>query len=226
MISERYQQLTAEVNEASAGRDVRVLLAAKHQPAEKIMEALQAGATLLGHNIIQQLTATEEALAELGAPEHETHVIGHVQSNKARAALRHAHTIETVDSAKTARRLSTVSDDLGVDRNVFIQVNSAGAESQFGIDPEDAKELADLIHSLPRLTLTGLMTIGANTDNETQIHTSFALTRELSESLRADGHDSCTELSMGMSGDWRIAVDEGSTIIRVGRQVFGERDKA
>lgn len=226
MISERYQQLTAEVNEASAGRDVRVLLAAKHQPAEKIMEALQAGATLLGHNIIQQLTATEEALAELGAPKHGTHVIGHVQSNKARAALRHAHTIETVDSAKTARRLSTVSDDLGVDRNVFIQVNSAGAESQFGIDPEDAKELADLIRSLPRLTLTGLMTIGANTDNETQIHTSFALTRELSESLRADGHDSCTELSMGMSGDWRIAVDEGSTIIRVGRQVFGERDKA
>lgn len=221
MIAERYLSLKSEVDEA--GQGVRIMLAAKHQTPEAITEALEAGADLLGHNIIQQLQASEEAL-EGGIP-HEVHMIGHVQSNKARTALRFADTIQTVDSMKTAKRLSTVCESLGVSRNVFIQVNSAGAESQYGINPEDALELADGIAQLPRLTLTGLMTIGANVPDEIEIHRSFATTRELAETLRERGHSSCTELSMGMSGDWRIAVAEDSTMIRVGRQVFGKRPR-
>lgn len=225
MIAERFAALSAEVQEAAGDRNVRILLAAKHQPAEKVMEAMKAGASLFGHNIIQQLRATEEELTALGAPDREVHVIGHVQSNKARVALQYADTVQTVDSLKTANRLNTVCEGLGISRNVFIQVNSAGAQSQFGIDPDDAYALADSIAQLPHLTLTGLMTIGANTTEESDIHRSFAATRELAESLRERGHSNLTELSMGMSGDWRIAVEEGSTMIRVGRQIFGERPK-
>lgn len=225
MIAERYAELRSDVDDASGGRTT-ILLAAKHQPPEAILEALSAGATLIGHNIIQQLTASEEELARLGAPEHDTHVIGHVQSNKARAALTHAGTIQTVDSLKTARRLNTVATDMGVRRNIFLQVNSSGAASQFGVAPEDALELAEQIFSLPNLALTGLMSIGAHTADTSAIRSSFATTRQLAEQLRAEGHVGCRELSMGMSSDWRIAVDEGSTIIRVGRQVFGERDRA
>lgn len=223
MIGERFQRLKAEVDEASGGR-TRILLAAKHQPPEAVLQALTAGATLIGHNIIQQLTASEEALREMGAPEHETHVIGHVQSNKARPALIDAGTIETVDSLKTARRLNTVAGDLNLTRSIYLQINSSNAPSQFGVAPEDTLELAEQIFALPHLTLTGLMSIGANTPDEQAVRASFATTRKLAEQLRAEGHVGCRELSMGMSGDWRIAIDEGSTIIRVGRQVFGERD--
>ena len=221
MIRDRYRALEESVRMASGGR-TRVLLAVKHQPPQAVLEALMAGATLLGHNIIQQLSSSEEALAELAAPPHDTHVIGHVQSNKARAAVTYAGTIQTVDSLKTARRLSTVCRDLSLERGIMIQVNSSGAQSQFGLDPADVPALADEIRALPGLTLTGLMTIGANTDDIAAVRASFATTRKLSDQLRAEGHD-CRELSMGMSNDWQIAVDEGSTMIRVGRQVFGER---
>jgi len=224
MIGERFERLKAEVDDVSGGR-TRILLAAKHQPPEAVLEALHAGARLIGHNIIQQLTSSEQTLREMGAPEHETHVIGHVQSNKARPALVDADTIETVDSVKTARRLNTVASNLGITRSIYLQINSSGAPSQFGIAPEDAMALAEEIAGLPHLHLAGLMSIGANTTDEAAVRTSFATTRRLAEQLRADGHVECRELSMGMSGDWRIAIDEGSTIIRVGRQVFGERDR-
>lgn len=224
MIGDRFTQLKDQVDKASGGR-TRILLAAKHQPPEAVMEALNAGATLIGHNIIQQLTASAEALEEMGAPEHDTHVIGHVQSNKARPALTHAGTIQTVDSLKTAKRLNTVTESLGLKRNIFIQVNSSGSESQFGVSPADALHLAEEIFSLSHLSLTGLMSIGAHTDNESAVRASFETTRKLSETLQAEGHLECRELSMGMSGDWQIAVDEGSTMIRVGRQIFGERDR-
>ena len=222
MIGDRFTQLKNQVDTASGGK-TRILLAAKHQPPESVLAALEAGATLVGHNIIQQLTASAQALEELGAPEHDTHVIGHVQSNKARPALTHAGTIQTVDSFKTAKRLNTVTESLGLKRNIFIQVNSSGAESQFGVTPDDALRLAEEIFSLPNLALTGLMSIGANTDDEKAVRASFETTRKLSEQLKAEGHLDCRELSMGMSGDWLMAVDEGSTMIRVGRQVFGER---
>lgn len=224
MIGDRFTQLKDQVDKASGGR-TRILLAAKHQPPDAVMAALNAGATLIGHNIIQQLTASAEVLEEMGAPEHDTHVIGHVQSNKARPALTHAGTIQTVDSFKTAKRLNTVTESLGLKRNIFIQINSSGTESQFGVSPGNALHLAEEIFNLPHLSLTGLMSIGANTDDETAVRASFETTRTLSETLRAEGHLDCRELSMGMSGDWQIAVDEGSTMIRVGRQVFGERDR-
>lgn len=222
MIAEKFAELNAEITELSGGQ-TRVMLAVKHQSSDAIREAINAGGTLLGHNIIQQLTAVEEDLRER-CLDHESHVIGHVQSNKARQAVENATCIQTLDKVKTATRLDTVAESLGVVRDVYIQVNSAGSDSQFGMDPAEVLGFADMISSeLPYLNLAGLMTIGAHTDNETAIAQSFRITRGLRDKLQHCGHTSCTELSMGMSSDYRIAIAEGSTMIRVGRQVFGER---
>lgn len=222
-IAERFTALAEEVRELNPR--ARILLAAKHQPPEAIAEALGAGADLLGHNIIQQLISSEEALRELDAPKHEVHVIGHVQSNKARDAVAYAGVVETIDRMKTARRINTMCERQGVRREVYLQINSSGATTQYGIDPADAPRLADEVATLDHLRLAGLMTIGAHTDDEAEIRRSFAAVRELGDRLREAGHP-ITELSMGMSADWRLALAEGSTIIRVGSSVFGPRPTA
>ncbi|MDO5724345.1 MAG: YggS family pyridoxal phosphate-dependent enzyme [Flaviflexus sp.] len=220
-IAERYRELADEVRELNPR--ARILLAAKHQSPADITRALEAGANLLGHNIIQQLVASEEALAD--APAHEVHVIGHVQSNKARDAVAYAQVIETIDRVKTARRINTLCERQGVTREVYLQINSSGATTQYGIEPAEAARLADEVAELDRLRLTGLMTIGAHTDSEAEIRRSFATVRELGDKLTEAGHE-ITELSMGMSADWRLALTEGSTIIRVGSSVFGPRKRA
>lgn len=227
-IGERYQALceTVRACEASAGREsgsVRVELAAKYQSPERVLAALQAGAELIGHNLIQQLVAGEEALSELDAPAHRTHVIGHLQKNKAGKALAYADCIETVDSLELAQRLNRLAGERGKYLDIFLQVNSSGAPSQFGIAPEQALDLVGQIADLKHLRIAGLMTIGAHSDDTTEIARSFELTRNLREDLQDGGIASATELSMGMTGDMEIAIAEGSTIIRVGTAVFGPR---
>ena len=227
-IGERYQALRATVRacEDRTGREggsVRIELAAKYQSPERVLAALQAGAELIGHNLIQQLGIGEEALSELGAPAHRTHVIGHVQKNKAGKALTYADCIETVDSLELAQRLNRLAGEKGTPVDIFLQVNSSGAQSQFGIEPEQVLDLAGQIAELKHLRITGLMTIGAHSEDARAIARSFERTRYLREDLQAAGITNATELSMGMTGDMEIAIAEGSTIIRVGTAVFGPR---
>ncbi len=250
-ITGRLVRLQEQVHgaEAAAGRtegSVQVELAAKYQAPERVLAALQAGGTLLGHNIIQQLEASETALVAAAAPAHRTHVIGHVQKNKAAKALRYSQCIETVDSFKLAARLDRLwgeqiaqnsvpggphahpSEGAGSETasqpfNIMIQVNSSGAESQYGRDPEQILDLAGRIARLPHLRIIGLMTIGAHTDDVSEIARSFQIVRELGDELQGAGIASATELSMGMTHDMDIAIAEGSTIIRVGTAVFGPR---
>lgn len=250
-IAGRYARLQEQVRgaEAAAGRtegSVQVELAAKYQAPERVLAALQAGGTLLGHNIIQQLEASETALAAASSPAHRTHVIGHVQKNKAAKALRYSQCIETVDSFKLAARLDRLwGEQIGQNSvpgnltdsglggsgskttsqpfDIMIQVNSSGAQSQYGRDPEQVLGLAGRIAELPNLRIIGLMTIGAHTDNISEIARSFQIVRELLDELQGAGIASATELSMGMTHDMGIAIAEGSTIIRVGTAVFGSR---
>lgn len=231
----RLQERVASAKSA-AGREVgdavEIMLAAKYQPVEALLEALAAGATTFGHNIVQQLVDAEEGLLAAGAPEHRTAVIGHVQSNKITAAMEHASRIDTVDSLKTARQIARrqrICIDAGEADGPFpilVQVNSAGAESQFGAAPESLLELVSQISELDEVRIDGLMTIGANSADESAVHRSFTLTRELGEDLRAlPGLANARELSMGMSGDLEIAISEGATIVRVGTAVFGPRPR-
>lgn len=227
-IGERYQALceTVRACEARTGREsgsVRIELAAKYQSSERVLAALNAGAELIGHNLIQQLVAGEEALSQMGAPAHRTHVIGHVQKNKAGKALTYADCIETVDSLELAQRLNRLAGEKSKPLDIFLQVNSSGAQSQFGIKPEQMLDLAGQIAELQHLRITGLMTIGAHSEEAREISRSFEHTRYLRDDLQTAGIASATELSMGMTGDMEIAIAEGSTIIRVGTAVFGPR---
>ncbi|MFT3943412.1 MAG: YggS family pyridoxal phosphate-dependent enzyme [Ancrocorticia sp.] len=226
-IAGRFARLQEQVHgvEAAAGRtegSVQIELAAKYQAPERVLAALQADGTLLGHNIIQQLEASETALAAASAPAHRTHVIGHVQKNKAAKALRYSQCIETVDSFKLAARLGRLWGEQHP-FDIMIQVNSSGAQSQYGRDPERVLDLAGRIAELPNLRIIGLMTIGAHTDETSEIARSFQIVRELRDELQRAGIASATELSMGMTHDMDIAIAEGSTIIRVGTAVFGPR---
>ena len=239
-IAGRWESLRDKVAAAAsrAGRGenaVSILLAAKFQEPERVAAALRAGGDLIGHNYIQQLEEGETALAELGAPSHRVHVIGHVQANKAGKAIRAADCIETLDSLKLAARLDRLhgeriaAGELRKDGgplgpfDVMIQVNSAGSESQYGVDPSGVVDLAGAVAELPNLRLVGLMLIGANTDDVAAVAASHARVRELRDAVRAAGVASCTELSMGMTGDMEIAIAEGSTEVRVGTAVFGPR---
>ena len=239
-IAGRWESLRDKVAAAAsrAGRGenaVSILLAAKFQEPERVAAALRAGGGLIGHNYIQQLEEGETALAELGAPSHRVHVIGHVQANKAGKAIRAADCIETLDSLKLAARLDRLhgeriaAGELRKDGSplgpfdVMIQVNSAGSESQYGVDPSGVVDLAGAVAELSNLRLVGLMLIGANTDDVAAVAASHARVRELRDAVRAAGVASCTELSMGMTGDMEIAIAEGSTEVRVGTAVFGPR---
>lgn len=239
-ISDRWMRVQEQVATAAlrSGRqanDVHILLAAKFQEHERVVEALRCGAHRIGHNYIQQLEAGEEALVSLQAPVHRTHVIGHVQTNKALKALRFSDCIETLDTLKLAQRLNRLQGERvtagEIGRNgisvgafdVMIQVNAAGSESQHGVQPEEVIDLAGAVADLPHIRLVGLMLIGAHSDNVAEVARSHANVRELRDEVIKAGITSCTELSMGMTNDMDIAIAEGSTQVRVGTAVFGPR---
>lgn len=212
-------------------REVTLMLAAKHQPVESLLEAVEAGVHTFGHNIVQQLQGAVAGLREAGVTTSNA-VIGPVQSNKLRAAMDAADRIDSVDSLKTATRIARrqearIAEGLAEGPYpVLIQVNSSGSTTQGGCVPDELLDLAGNILELGLVRVDGLMTIGAHTSDEAKVRESFALTRELAERMRTlPGLESATVLSMGMTGDLEIAVEEGSTVVRVGTAVFGERQR-
>lgn len=212
----------AEANGRTGG-DVQVLLATKTQPAEKIRVAIEHGFSLIGENKVQEIVGKAEALDDLP---HETHLIGPLQKNKVNHTLRHAQCIQSVDTLELATKISNRLDVLDSSIDVFVQVNTSREDSKFGIAPEDAEGLITEIRGLSRLRLRGLMTIGLPGSTPDEIRPSYSDLRELSERLIASGAmpARASELSMGMSSDFELAIAEGATMVRVGSSVFGARD--
>lgn len=217
---------------ASAGREsdeVLVLLATKTRTAEEVAAALrELSATgrriAVGENRAQEIAKhAEPPLAaledELGVPRH---FIGRLQRNKARDVVDFARLIHSVDREEIATALARRAELAGVEREVLLQVNTSGEESKGGFAPtaEAVGAAIELVDSLPGLHPAGLMTIGANTSAEAAVRDSLSRLRGLREEL-ADPR--LVELSMGMSGDLEIAVQEGATIVRLGSAVFGPR---
>ena len=222
-----------------AGRDpreIRILLAVKGRAPEEMVEALDAGAVLLGHNRVQELVASGPALSEDGVKPHEMHVIGHLQSNKIAAALPWTTCVQSVDSPRRAALLDSAAlrrldsgDGIGPRAeqrplDVMAQVNTSGEESKHGADPSAALDLVGEILARPNLRLTGLMTIGANSPDPGVVRASYErLARIREEAAAATSGLGALELSMGMSRDLEAAVAEGATILRIGTAVFGPR---
>ena len=234
--------------EQHAGRDagsVRLLAATKTRDVGEIMAAIDAGVRMIGENRPQEVMAKAEGLmarceergfalgvaddagASTIAGEHiPFHLIGQLQSNKIGKVLPVVNTIESVDSLDLAEKISRRAVARGITVGVLLEVNESGEASKSGCDPSHAIRIAQKIGTLDGLELQGLMTIGAHDDDETAIRKGFEHLRKTRDHILESGEpgtQSCRELSMGMTGDMELAVAEGSTIVRVGTAIFGER---
>ena len=210
----------AAVEAGRSPEDVHLLAVSKKQPLEKIVAAADAGQRDFGENTVQEGI---EKVTKLTQRRLCWHFIGHIQSNKTRAVAEHFDWVHSVDKLKTAKRLSEQRPVSLGDLNICIQVNIDEEASKSGVTPDAVGELARAIAGLPRLRLRGLMCLPAIRDTFDEQRIPFARTRELAESLARDGLILDT-LSMGMSDDFRAAIMEGATIVRIGTAVFGPRE--
>jgi PLP dependent protein len=225
---ERRAAVLARIGEAAerAGRDpdtVALVAVSKTHAAEVVQAAIDAGLTVLGENRVQ------EAVDKVAGTHGGTwHLVGPLQGNKARKAIEAVDLIESVDSLELARRLDRITAEVwpGVRFPVLLQVNVADDATKAGFTRDGAIDVLDELLDLPNLRVDGLMTIGRLVDEPEQSRPTFAALRELGERLRTRDPRLGAELSMGMSDDYPVAIEEGATIVRVGRALFGERPSA
>ena len=221
---EQVRERIAKATKAAGRTDpVRLLLAVKTVDAGRIREALATGETLIGHNRAQELRAVEPELTDLV---HESHFIGHLQSNKVNQVMAWADCVQSVHSLRLAERLDRAAAGRGRDLEVLIQVNVSGEESKAGVDPAEAPALTEQVAALEHVQLRGFMTIGANTTDEAAVRDGYTVLAQLRDQVAGSGvpgTERATELSMGMSGDLEIAIAAGATMVRVGTGVFGAR---
>ena len=206
-----------------APQDVRLMAVSKTHPASAIREAVAAGVTLFGENRVQEFA---EKAADLHETAAEFHLIGHLQSNKAAKAAELFNAVDSVDSWKLAERLSGAAEKLGKTLAVLLEVNVGGEEAKSGFAP-DSEELLVLLakaSDLRHLRIRGLMPIPPHTEDPNGARPYFQTLRALRDRLAKDFPQAkLGELSMGMSHDYEIAIEEGSTCVRVGTAIFGER---
>ena len=217
----KIRDLLAETAEnAGRGADsVKLLAVSKKQPVSAILEAASAGQRDFGENQAQEGI---DKITEIADPGLVWHFIGHLQTNKTRPVAEHFAWVHSVDRLKTARRLSEQRPDSLGDLNVCIQVNVDEETSKSGVAPGEVVDLAKAIISLPRLRLRGLMCLPAIRKDFEEQRQPFRRLREIGDELHTTGIPVDT-LSMGMSDDFRAAIVEGSTIVRIGTAVFGPR---
>lgn len=211
-----------------AGRDpeqVRLLPVSKTHSADYLRLAYAAGCRMLGENKVQEAYQKWQDLKDL--TDLQWCVIGHLQTNKAKYVARFASEFHALDSLRLARTLNqrlTIEDRY---LDVLVQINTSGEASKFGITPEQAPELITQLAQFPRLRVRGLMTLAIHSDDQTAVRNCFIMLRELRDRLQVIAPEGMqlTELSMGMSGDFELAIAEGATIVRIGQAIFGPREQ-
>lgn len=209
--------------EAAAGREagsVRLVAVTKGHPVEAVRAALGAGLHDLGENRVGEL---ETKVAQVGREGIRWHMIGHLQRRKAPRALAAADLIHSVDSLRLAERLDRVAEEAERTVEVLVQVNTSGEDAKSGFSTARAVDGVLEMVALPRLQVRGLMTMAPFVDDETVLRTTFRRLRETLQDVRRHEPRVGGELSMGMTNDLRFAVEEGSTMVRIGTALFGER---
>lgn len=199
-----------------SAEDIVLVAVTKTVGIDRIEEALAAGVTDIGENYVQDALAKFEAIG-LRA---RWHMIGHLQTNKVRIAVGIFDLIQTVDSVKLAREIGKRSVAIGKTSDVLIEVNISGEESKFGVAPDQALDLAEEVLGIEGVRLQGLMGIAPFVDNQAVIRRSFAKLKKLWDELPIDHR---VWLSMGMTSDFEIAIEEGSNMVRIGTAIFGPR---
>ena len=226
-IKKNIEEVLEEISEAAvkAGRDpdsVHLMAVTKTKPSEYVDTAYSEGLRLFGENRVNELEDKFTVKRE-GA---EVHLIGHLQRNKAKKAVQFADSIDSVDKYETAKEINRHCSDLGKYMNILLEFNTSDEDSKSGfLNIDDFYETVDKIRELEFIRIKGLMTIAPFTDDEKAVSASFKKLSELYKGLDARHPDlKIDTLSMGMSSDFRLAVKEGSTIIRIGTRLFGARN--
>ncbi|NNL42738.1 MAG: YggS family pyridoxal phosphate-dependent enzyme [Desulfobacterales bacterium] len=216
------------INQATvaSGRDpesVRLVAVSKTIPAETVKQAIVAGAKILGENYIQEAKSKFDDLISYPV---SWHFIGHLQTNKAKYAVRIFDLIHSVDSVKLALELNKQAGKIGKIQHILIQVNIAGESSKSGISTQDTLNLIQDISVLKNLAIKGLMTMPPFFNEPEKVRPFFKELRNLRETIRRERIDNVDmdELSMGMTGDFEAAIEEGATLVRIGTAIFGERN--
>lgn len=204
--------------------EVTLIGVSKTIPAADIFSAYQSGVLCFGENRVQEAATKIPELKTQGV-RAQWHLVGHLQTNKVKSALELFDVIQSVDRLAVAEALQKRAEQLNRTVEFFAQVNTSGESTKYGVAPQEAASLARALSAFPHLRLTGLMTIGALTSDAQRIRQGFRLLRELAANIAALHLPRVTmsHLSMGMSDDFEIAIEEGATHIRIGRALFGER---
>ena len=210
---------------ARVGRDpseVEIVAVTKTHGAEVVNEAWEAGLHIVGENKVQE--AAWKKPASVSGP--SWHLIGHLQGNKVHHALELFDFIHSVDSVKLADRINLIADGMGLQPHILLEVNVSGEKSKSGMKPEDVEPtVRHILANCPRLTLEGLMTMAPFSENPEDARPYFRRLREMRNALETKLNIGLPRLSMGMSGDFEVAVEEGATWVRLGTVLFGERPK-
>lgn len=200
-------------------QSIKIVAVSKTFSADIVQEAINSGIKLFGENKIQEAKNKIPLLTG----DFDFHMVGHLQSNKARDAVKLFSLIHSIDSVSTAEKLNKEAENAGKIQNILIQINSSGENTKSGISPEEAVDLAGNIIKLQNLSLQGIMTIGPLTDNIKDIIKAFSLTVKTFERINRELSINLAEISMGMSDDYLTAIEEGATLVRIGSAIFGGR---
>lgn len=201
---------------------VRLVAVSKFHPVSAIESAYSAGQRIFGESRAQELAAKAPVLPD----DIEWHFIGHLQTNKVKAVVPHVHTIQSIDSLRLLRAVDAEANRIGHPVDVLLQVHVAAEETKFGFSPEELEEIAGEAAQMTGARVAGVMGMASNTDDEERVIADFKAIRRCFDTLASGafaGNPKFATVSMGMSGDWQLAVGQGSNMVRIGSDIFGER---
>ena len=226
-MKDKIEEINRRIDDAKnrygrSGDSIKLVAVSKKMSKDRVEKAIKSGATDLGENYIQEALEKIEALKEYDV---SWHFIGHLQSNKAKYAVKVFDLIHTVDSVKLAKEINKQAKKIDKIQNILIQVNISEESSKSGVSAEDAINLVKDVSCFENVSIKGLMGMPPFYDNPEKAKPYFALMGEIKEQIESRNIKgvSMDELSMGMTGDFEVAIEEGSTLIRIGTAIFGER---
>ncbi|HEY4544269.1 MAG TPA: YggS family pyridoxal phosphate-dependent enzyme [Tissierellaceae bacterium] len=226
-LKENLEELILDIEESAkkvgkTKEDIKLVGVTKTIDLDVIEEAIRLGLTDIGENRVQELTDKMDNINE----DVNFHMIGHLQSNKVKDIIGRVELIHSLDRKSLAKEINKRAKQNDISADALIEVNISGEESKFGLNPKDVKKFIEDIEKYGNINIRGLMTIAPHTNDEKIIRETFSGLRKLSEDIEKSNYKnvSMDYLSMGMTNDYKIAIEEGANIIRVGRKIFGDRE--